>query len=232
MKKFFMAIVLCLVCTVSFGQDRVNRVNPTYESEGYVLKDIIGWGYNEQLGQWRGYPNVIWTWDEEYDNSSWDKSISDDIISLQIKTITINDTLYYVLVREHYCGRYKYPEIHVDWYYFITKDLMLLTIDDIRKLRNIQNEPTTICAITATMNSRNADKNEVNYILKELREKDFLQDKDYITIYQATDGSIRFIFGSYLPYNYEKHQDDEHLDMEKSYFEITEEDYLKFINIQ
>ena len=36
-----MAIVLCLVCTVSFGQDRVNRVNPTYESEGYVLKEIF-----------------------------------------------------------------------------------------------------------------------------------------------------------------------------------------------
>lgn len=226
MKKIFMAIVLCLVCTVSFGQDRVNRVNPIYESEGYVLKDIIGWGYNEQLGQWRGYPNVIWTLTKEFNRSIEEISKRYNVYDLQFKTINLNNTFYYVLISTEYTGRWKYEYICEDWIWWKYKRITLLSEEEFNKLHNLSNKPITIQGRYTKINQYDSDQNEINHILKEINKSQYLIDDYYITIYQATDGSIRFLMSSILPYR------KNHLDIDNKYFEITEEDYLKFINIQ
>lgn len=223
MKKFFMAIALCLVCAMSFGQDRVNRVNPSYVTEGYTLTNIMGWNYNTQLGQWIGHPNVIWSYTREFRDTWEDISQSKNIYDLQFKTIVINEQLYYVLIFNYIYGRYLYPNIQVDWFWTRRKEITILTENEFQKLCNLSNTPISIYGYKTSIDKYDSDQNEINYILQEINDNHYFFRR--ITIYQATDGSIRFNFNEASKY------DMENMNLDKRYFEISEEEYLKFINI-
>lgn len=227
MKKIFMVMVLFLVCTMSFGQDRVNRVNPTYTNEGYTLTNIMGWNYNDQLGQWIGHPNVIWNKTREFRKDWEDISRSKNIYDLQFKTIVINEQLYYVLIFNFIYGRYLYPNIQVDWFWTRRKEITILTENEFQKLCNLSNTPISIYGYETSIDRYDGDQNEINYILQEIKDNDdyFLRR---ITIYQATDGSIRFNFDSTSKYNV---KDNKNMNLDKQYFEISGEEYLKLIMI-
>lgn len=228
MKKIFMVMVLFLVCTMSFGQDRVNRVNPTYVSEGYTLTNTMGWNYNDQLGQWIGHPNVIWNKTREFRDNWEDVSRSkNNIYDLQFKTIVINEQLYYILIFNFIYGRYLYPTIYEDWFWTRRKEITILTENEFQKLCNLSNTPISIYGYKTSIDEYDSDQNEINYILQETKDNDdfFLRR---ITIYQATDGSIRFNFDSTSKYNV---KDNENMNLDEQYFEISGEEYLKLIMI-
>jgi len=115
MKKLLVTLTLLVSVFSSNAQDRVNRAKITFEQSSEVLTNSIGWRYNEILGEWVDYNNVI-DKDKEYkekykslqgayqmSNSSYKFN------SIQIKTVKYNGAYYYILLHNKWTGRYKYP---------------------------------------------------------------------------------------------------------------------------
>lgn len=221
MKKYFMAIALCLVCAISFGQDRVNRVKLSFGNEGYVLDKVIGWAYDNSVGEWIDCVNLIEE-NKQYikfaTSPSWMSHRFNNIISLQFKTVTCNDIPYYVLVWEKWDGAYKYPSIYEDWEFWKTKLFMMFTEENMRDLRNLTNDPITI-KVSTPSRKRYDEREDVDVIQASMSNS--FQSESSIIIYKATDGSVRFMFKQYSLFD----------SIDNQYFEISETEYLKLIDI-
>ena len=138
------------------------------------------------------------------------------------ETITYNDISYYVLVWDKWTGAYKYPTIYEDWEYWRTKIFFMFTEKDMEKLRNLTNNPSTIEILTLTRGRLDQNVQDVDVIQYEMNNN--FQQKSKIEIYKATDGSVRFLFKEGLFSGIHK--------IETSYFEISELDYNKLMNIK
>lgn len=215
---------MCL--TFSYGQERVNRVKLSFDKEGEILTKFTGWAYNDKEGEWVEYANYI---DDDKQNKKYKNIVTylmshrfNNIISLQFKTMTYNESLYYVLVWDKWTGSYKYPSIREDWSYWNSTMYMLFSEEEMQKLKNLTNEPISIIVPTHVRKeySDYDETSDVDVIQSGITKK--YQNMNSITIYKATDGSIRFLFGS-------KFQSIDTI--KKQYFEISEADYLKLINI-
>ena len=214
MKRFFIIITLCLICVASFGQERVNRPKLHFISEGPILTDFTGWSYNNQSGEWVDHHNVISSSTSTYIDKSYYKN---NIISLQFKTIIYKDTPYYVLIWDKWDGYYQYEYIREDWISYKIKNFLMITEDKMESLRNLTNTPITL-SIPTPRKSDSESTADVDIIQSSMDSK-YTSRTDLI-IYKATDGSIRFLFENILD-----------KDISKEYFEISEEDYLKLIDI-
>lgn len=222
MKKSLL-LLLCMFCTLlCSAQERVNRVKLSFEKEGYILEKAIGWSYDEYVGEWVDCVNVL---ESEKKNKAyttsplWASGEFNNLISLQFKTITYNNQLYYALVWHKWDGAYEYPNIQEDWEYWRTKVFMMFTQQDIYKLRNLTNKPLTI-KVSSPSTDRYNTAADVDVIQSEMNSGYVKQL--YLVIYKATDGSIRFLFRQY---------DWDSYDIKTQYFEITEAEYLKLISI-
>lgn len=223
MKKFLMALMLCLVSIMSFGQERVNRVKLNFVSEGPIIKHVAGWAYDESVGEWVNYENVLDgnKSDAKYMNSIKSYMMSqylNNIISLQFKTITCNEVPYYVLIWETWNGAYKYPSIQEDWEYWKIKKFMMFTVEDMEKFRNLTNKPQVI-VVPTPKRGRYDERRDEDVIQTEMSSK--YPSEQCIVIYKATDGSIRFRF-QYFP------SVDE---IVNEYFELSELDYIRLFSI-
>ena len=229
MKYYFTSILLFILFSLSsFGQERVNRTKVKFNHEGIILNKIVGWAYDDETGEWIDWNNCIKTLklSKRYrmhtpNDAIFMSNCFNNIISLQFKTIELNNTPYYVLIWEKYNGAYKYPNIREDWLYWKEKIFLIFTEDNMEKLRNLTATPITLALPSS-------EKSEVGKVIKD---EDIIQtsinSKFPITrsliIYKATDGcSIRFKFIKDL---HDK-------DIKKQYFEISETDFKKFINIR
>jgi TonB family protein len=222
MKKNLL-LLLCMFCTLlCSAQERVNRVKLSFEKEGYILEKAIGWSYDEYVGEWVDCVNVLESEkkNKAYTTSpSWASGEFNNLISLQFKTITYNNQLYYALVWHKWDGAYKYPSIREDWEYWRTKVFMMFTQQDIYKLRNLTNKLLTI-KVSSPSTDRYNTAADVDVIQSEMNSGYVKQL--YLVIYKAIDGSIRFLFRQY---------DWDSYDIKTQYFEITEAEYLKLISI-
>lgn len=214
MKRFFNITTLCLISVASFGQERVNRPKLHFISEGPILTDFTGWSYNNTSGEWIEHKNVISSSTSTYISNSHYKN---NIISLQFKTIIYKDTPYYVLIWYKLDGYYEYEYINEDWRSYKIKNYLMITEDKMEYLRNLTNTPITLYFPTPT--KLDVESTADVDIIQTSMERDYQLNTGLI-IYKATDGSIRFLFKSIL---------DE--DISKEYFEISEDDFLKLIDI-
>jgi hypothetical protein len=121
MKNILFVLTLILGTLVSYSQDRVNRSKISFDQSSEILNNSIGWKYNETLGEWVDYENII-SDDTKYKGEfkslqgMYMKSRSVfNFNSLQIKTISFNGKKYYVLINNQFKGRYRYPSIQQDW---------------------------------------------------------------------------------------------------------------------
>lgn len=226
MKQYLITITFILLCGVlGFGQDRVNRTKLSFGNEGIKMKKFTGWNYDDQAGEWFDCRNVL----IERKKNQWhakDPSLRakyyNNIISLQFKTITYKQTSYYVLVWEKFRGRYIYPYIQEDWIFWPTKIFLMFTEEDMEKLWNLTNDPVNI-QVLAPLRIPNENIDDVDVIQNHM---DIYYGKDShkdmsITIYQATDSSIRFIFNEYAIKN----------NIQEHYFELTEAEYQNLLKI-
>ena len=229
--KYFIAITISFFCTITcFGQDRVNREKITFGNSGAILNKVTGWAYNESVGEWIKFDNLLSSWkgDAKYTEERTGTPSRvvmsrryNNIISLQFKTLTVNDIPYYVLVWEKWTGAYKYPHIKEVWEWWTTKLFMMFTVEDMEKLKNVTNNPITITVPTPSRGRIDTYSSDEDVIQTEMNSN--IQLKSSIVIYKATDGSIRFLF--------QKDLDSLGRTIEKQYFEITEADYLKLLNV-
>lgn len=224
MKRLFIITTLCLICLAGFAQERVNRPKLSFISEGAVLNTFTGWAYDSGVGEWVDCKNVIEHSKQysKYANSeTWKSHTYNNIISLQFKTINCKGTNYYVLVWNKFDGAYKYPHIREEWSYWKIKLFLMFDEYNMDKLRNLTNDPIIIEVPTAKQR-RYSDAADVDIIQTEMESS--YQSKSNIVIYKATDGSIRFLFKDYIYRSIGT-------GIDKEYFEISEEDYLKLIDI-
>ena len=223
MKRIFIITTLCFICVASFGQDRVNRSKLSFNNEGPVLTDFTGWAYDNEVGEWVGCKNVIEhnkRYSKHANSEIWQSHTLNSIISLQFKTIEYNKTPYYVLLWDKWSGKYTYPHIREDWHHYKVRKFLIVTENDMKILRNLTNKPAIINLPTKT--KTNSDTEDVDVVQTTL-DKNY-KGSMYLVIYKATDGSIRFIFRDYI-------STISGTGIEKEYFEISEEDYLKLIDI-
>ncbi|MBQ8864015.1 MAG: hypothetical protein IJ014_04750 [Rikenellaceae bacterium] len=227
MKKYLITIILCLVCVLVVGQDRINRTKLSFNSEGAKLTNFTGWGFCELTGEWFDCTSVIET-DKKYATNAqyplWKSHKFNNIISLQFKTITYNNTPYYTLIWEKWVGAYKYPTIMVDWEYWKTKVFLIFTEENMTQLKSLTSTPVSIKVVSFEKGRYDTNVEDVDIIQTNMN-REYI-DTDFLIIYKATTGSIRFIFKEYL--NNEKAYSDE---IEKQYFELNERDYQKLISL-
>lgn len=214
MKRFYIIITLYLICVASFGQGRVNRPKLSFINEGAVLTDFTGWSYNNTSGEWVDHHNVISSSTSTHMDESRYKN---NIISLQFKTIIHKDTPYYVLIWYKKNGAYRYEYILEDWMSWEEKNFLMITEDKMECLRNLTNTPITLTLPTPT--KLDIESTADVDVIQTSMDRKYQVNTDLI-IYKATDGSIRFLFKNILD-----------KDISKEYFEISEEDYLKLIDI-
>ena len=121
MKGLFIILFGCFVFT-SFSQSRENRQKLSFKDSSEKLTSSTGWSYNETLGEWVNYDNVI-----EKDNrykTTWESLNGEfmmshkqqNFISIQTKSLIFNDEEFFVLLVKKVNGRYEYPSIREDWY--------------------------------------------------------------------------------------------------------------------
>ena len=213
MKRLFIITTFCLICLAGFAQERVNRPKLSFISEGPILTKFTGWSYNPNSGEWVEHENVI-----SFDSYVYDLSrYNNNIISLQFKTIKYKDTPYYVLIWYKKDGAYRYKHIRKDWMSWKTYEYLMFDEFNMGYLRDLTNNPIYI-RVPYAHKLESQSTADVDVIQTELEST--YHSNETLIIYKATDGSIRFMFENIVD-----------KDISKKYFEISEEDYLKLIDI-
>lgn len=229
MKKLFFIAVFVIATISVFAQERVNREKNTFTKESGMLTKATGWAYNESLGEWIDYDNVICSINDYKTQfkallgSDYMKSRYMNFNSIQTKTMVCDGTEYYCLIVKKWSGRYKYPSIKEDWYTFEVVDFLFLSKKEYEKLFTLTNNVTEVQGWTQTKYEyetlteaefadskiRNQRENPNNFSYKQ---------KTLIQVYKATDGNIRFLFGE--PSKYSD-------GIDKRYFETNESEWNK-----
>lgn len=228
MEKILVLLVMVLAFNTSNAQDRVNRQKLSFLDKSGQLTTAVGWSYNETLGEWVDYNNVIESdklYKDKYKTLQGSYMMSrteQNFISISTKTIIYKDIKYYILLVEKWAGYYKYPNIMEDWKIIKTKRGYIFSESEYNKLNNISG---VVNMETQHIVVSTGEYDEIVFLDKiqtELSsEKSKYTPKYTFPFMKTENGNIRF----YIP-------DFSRLikvDFEKKYFETTLDDFNKII---
>lgn len=230
MKKIIVTLVVCVIATFGFSQDRVNREKVSFDKQSEVLTKATGWAYNETLGEWIDYQNVISsskdfkTTFKTLCGSSYMMSMHSNFNTIQAKTINYEGEQYICLIVNKWSGQYRYPNIREDWYEYKIDDYIVLSKEEYKKLFNLTNDVTVVEGWIQTKYEYDKEISEEDFLISKIKEKKsgikkyYYDPRPLMQVYKATDGSIRFLFEG--PSKYTK-------GIDKHYFETTEADWNK-----
>ena len=231
-KLSLITFVMVLSVLQVFGQERSNREKLNFESTSGTLIKATGWAYNNILGEWIDYENVI---SEDKDYKVKYKSLqggymmsrfNQNFQKVQTKTVTYKGTTYYVLIVEKWNGRYEYPSIRKDWYEYQETIGYIYTKEEYQKLLNIESLVELKNQYTVSMGSKYEKYDETKFldlIQTELSKEKSKYSTEYIfPIIKSQEGAIRY----YLPESFSKNSK---YDFEKKYFETDFESFNKII---
>lgn len=227
-KFMMMALMMCFAMT-SFSQERVNRQKLKWEAESLTLTKSIGWCYNDFIGEWLDYENVMCPLKEyktEYKSllgRHMMSKYSQNFIKIQTKLVKLNDNSYYVLIVEKWDGAYEYPSLQRDWYSFKSTIGFIFNETEYKKIENIDGvveiKTTKIVDPILMFQSDYNDQIFLDEVQNQLLSKEEKYAIEYtFPILRAKDGNIRF----YLP-------DTKKYDFSKKYFETDYENFSKII---
>ena len=223
MKKMIFALIALVVALPMVAQERVNREKARWVDEGEKVTTITGWAYDDVAGKWVECANLIEpkASNKKYANSpSWMAHSYNNIISLQFRRLEYEGDTIPVIVRERWEGEFKYPHIMKDWSHWKVTDFLVLTRTELEQLGNLSSTPIHINLVTAKQGKYEEDELDVDLIRKQIENE--YPWKTAISIYKATDGHIRFVFQSS---SYHERLKRMMVDIEKNYFEMTEEEF-------
>ncbi|MCR4816406.1 MAG: hypothetical protein K5842_04395 [Bacteroidales bacterium] len=215
---------LCVVSNLLNAQERVNREKIHFTNQSEVLLNATGWAYNETLGEWIDYENVI-SHNIDYQTigpTPYMKSHLPNFNSIQVKAITYNGVEYVCLIVNVWKGYYEYPEIMEDWQTYTANVYYFLSKAEYNKLFNLTNKITEIKGWSETRVDSDSYPEEDFVISKLIKSQQnssnswHYEPKTFLKVYKATDGNIRFLFKTISEYS-----------IEKNYFETTENNWCK-----
>ena len=234
MKKLLLILISLVFTNSVFGQDRVNRPKLSWDGGSEILSTSVGWAYNETLGEWVDYQNLI-SKDKsykQYKTLQGSHHMSDSKFTfntLQIKTLTFNGTKYYVLIMDRWRGRYKYPTIFEDWIKFRSIDCYIFSESEYLKLKNYE-KVSFITEISFYLEFEAYDEVKLlDHIQTSLSNETNLSESKYWNYYmfitQTDKGQIRFL----TPNRYFSFDSYDKIDFEKTYFETSRINFDKLI---
>jgi hypothetical protein len=145
MKKLVFILAMAVIGSVVFGQARTNAEKPQFlPVQSEILTKATGWAYNESLGEWIDYDNMISS-DKGYKvqitallGTPYMFSREDqNFISIQTRMFTYKGINYYLLIVIKWVGSYTYPSIYEGWSYDEDMTGYIFSIDEFEKLKNI-----------------------------------------------------------------------------------------------
>ncbi|MBE9489486.1 MAG: hypothetical protein IMY67_04260 [Bacteroidetes bacterium] len=231
MKKF---IFLLLLPTLIFAQDKINSEKISFIYQSDSITNAIGWSYNETLGEWVDFQNVI-----SHDKQSKKEGslkLSDELTSFQkqnfssihVRTVSVASKIYCVLIINKLTGEYKYPSVKKRWSYKTETVGHIFTEKDFKKL--FIYDKIIVEANTPALASQYT--NEYN-------EKEFLAQIQSAVLQLKSDSNLNYIFPVkraisngeqvvrfYLPYQMNSSNK---YNFSKEYFEISKREFDKLI---
>ena len=224
MKKALIGIVLSFVCILSFSQERVNtETYIQFDKTTKVLNKVMG--YNGVGGKWRIYKNEV---------HHGLLSDSQNFKKLSVKTLTHNDTLYYVLIRN--CDSFA-PSNYVvatgDVYLYqsggsrLNSDvLFFFTAPEFEKIFHLDKQTKTIYSFRTFDQPTKNGKSNLSGLPDFLISKPYKGEKDFMQIRIADDGEmVRFL----LPYHKNEIWGKDYDIFSLCYFEMPLKDFYKWL---
>ena len=234
MKKLLLLLFFGLLFQVN-AQSRVNRAKLSFNSSSEILDKAMGWKYNNELGEWVGYDNVI-SDDKKYqtDYKSLQggymmSKVEQNFLNIQTKSVIVKDKTYYVVMVEKYEGRYEYPSIYEDWYYWKQTNGYIFTKDEYSKLLNFENEVSIETNLFVELGSSYEKYDESKFIAliqTELNSYKSNYSKKYSFPVIKTTTENEEVIRFYLPENFSSYSKP---NFENKYFETSISDFNKII---
>ena len=239
--RITLLICLTLLSTSLLSQSRVNRQKIKFNGSYEKMTSSIGWSYNETLGEWIDYQNVI-SVDKDYKTKfkymmggRMESHRDNNFLSLQIKTLMFKDVKYYVLIVKKFDGRYRYPSIMEDWIYWESTEGYIFTEKDYNKLKNIEGKIELKTEYRVILGSSYEEFDEIKFLdLIQTRLNDIGEsslNRRYSTytfpILKTLSDQIeviRFLLPHIPMFN--------NYDFKTEYFEVSPENFQKIIDIK
>ena len=206
MKKFISIIVVLFTIVIGYSQERVNAPIYKFNNSSDILKNIMGWCFNDISGQWCDNKNFIYP-SKLY--SEPESEISHNNVNhIQLKSFEYNNKIHYVMIIYFKSGHYKYPHIKRDWIDYNKYNVYYFTEDEY----NIITQPNEYNCLELSYIShyqKYEDNELINIILKDINYKYSVKGIFVITRYKDV---IRF--------NYGRIWSDDKRHMKYEYFEV------------
>lgn len=229
--KFSFFFFLLTISLPGFTQERVNRPKLKFEASSDTLTKATGWAYNETLGEWIDFENVISNdkkYKEEY--ASLDISMrsytKQNFNFINFKQLTFKGLKYYILTINQYSGKYTYPEVYIDWNHFEHTVGFIFTENEFQKLNKIDSITELKTKIKISVGSKYEQYNETLF-LDLIQTALNTETTEYAPTYlfpvmKSKEGMIRF----YLPDDFSKYNS---YNFDSAYFEVDPKSFSKII---
>lgn len=228
MKNLVLGIVLVAITSSVLGQDRTNRAKLSFTSQSEIIAKAIGWAYNDELGEWVNYQNIIST---DKKNAKVIKgTIAQSFSSMQFKTVFLDSVTYYVLVLRRMGGAFQYPNIGSGYYQWKQTFGFIFTKEEYAKLASSSDSIVELKAQRMVCMCSNYERyNEVKFldlVRTELESEHGKYRSTYtFPIKKVTvkgENLVRF----FIPERYPSSAD---YNFEKRYFEVTQTAFNKLL---
>jgi hypothetical protein len=173
----------------------------TFDDSSDILSTAIGWAYNSRKGEWFG--NVICPDKKSpllLKSGYIPSQYYQNFITMQTKSLTFENSKYYVIIVEKCEGQYKYPSIQKDWIESKERYGFIYTEKEYSKIKNI-NGKIEINAIGRVRDIYDEDMlDEIRSALMKKEGPDYIYNEysDIFPILKSEEGMIRF----YIPTGY------------------------------
>lgn len=236
MKKIILSIILFSLVTNVFSQSRVNRSKLSFSNSSEKLSSSTGWSYNETLGEWIDYENVI---NKDKDYKTKYKSlrgeymmsrIKQNFIDIKTKSLSINEEKYFVVMVRKWNGRYKYPSIYEDWYSWEEVQGFIFTENEYSKILNFTGEIKLETNNYVELGSSYEKYDEtvfLDLIQNELKSDNKYSSKYTFPVLKTTSDELEVI-RFYVPQVFTKSKFNSY-NFEKEYLETSPENFDKII---
>lgn len=222
---------------ISFSQERQNREKILFQKESDVLDQATGWSYDDIMGEWLDYKNVI-SHDisykrefKELQGEYMNSFFYQNFISMQTRILILNGSVYYVLITKKYAGSYDYPSIKEDWRTYVRVEAWAFTEKEWYKTKDINGILQLKISYSAALGRY--EQYDDDKIIAQIQNDMTKNHGDIECIFPifATNGKIRF----YLPVcgakpgtpTYKYYKPD--FNFEKGYFETDSSNFNKIL---
>jgi len=236
MKKIILSIILFSLVTNVFSQSRVNRSKLSFSNSSEKLSSSTGWSYNETLGEWIDYENVInkdKVYKTKYKSLRGEymmSRIKQNFIDIKTKSLSINEEKYFVVMVRKWNGRYKYPSIYEDWYSWEEVQGFIFTENEYSKILNFTGEIKLETNNYVELGSSYEKYDEtvfLDLIQNELKSDNKYSSKYTFPVLKTTSDELEVI-RFYVPQVFTKSKFNSY-NFEKEYLETSPENFDKII---